>query len=45
MKNRGNLALGIFAGIAFGAALGMLFSPHKGTVTRRIIRRKGEDIA
>ena len=23
----------------------MLYSPHKGTVTRRIIRRKGEDMA
>ncbi len=39
-----NLALGLLAGAAIGAAAGILFSPHKGTVTRRIIRRKGEDI-
>jgi gas vesicle protein len=45
MKNRENLVLFVIAGAAFGAALGMLFSPHSGTVNRRIIRRKGEDIA
>ncbi len=45
MKGSGNLVLGLLAGAAIGAAVGMLYSPHKGTVTRRIIRRKGEDIA
>jgi len=45
MKNSDNLVLGIIAGAAAGAILGMLFSPHSGTVNRRIIRRKGEDIA
>jgi gas vesicle protein len=45
MKNNENLLLGIFAGAAFGAIVGMLFSPHSGARNRRIIRRKGEDIA
>jgi gas vesicle protein len=45
MKASGNLVLGLLAGAAIGAAVGMLYSPHKGTVARRIIRRKGEDIA
>ena len=45
MRNSDNLILGIIAGAAAGAALGLLFSPHGGTVNRRIIRRKGEDIA
>ena len=45
MKKTDNLILGIVAGAAIGAALGMLFSPHSGTLNRRIIRRKGEDIA
>jgi gas vesicle protein len=44
-KCGGNLVLGLLAGAAIGAAVGILYSPHKGTVTRRIIRRKGEDIA
>jgi gas vesicle protein len=45
MKNKENFILGLFAGATIGAAVGMLFSPHKGTVLRRAIRRKGEDIA
>jgi gas vesicle protein len=44
-KCGGNLVLGLLAGAAIGAAVGMLFTPHKGTVLRKIIRRKGEDIA
>src|ERR1017187_2236516 len=43
-KCSGNLALGLLAGVAIGVAVGMLFSPQKGTVLRRVIRRKGEDI-
>jgi gas vesicle protein len=45
MKSNGNLVLGLLAGAAIGAAVGMLYSPHKGTVLRRAILRKGEDIA
>jgi len=43
--NTGKLIVGIFAGVAVGAALGVLFAPNKGTVTRRNIGRKGEDLA
>ncbi len=45
IKNKLNVALGLFAGGAIGAAVGVLFSPHSGTVLRRIIRRKGAAIA
>jgi gas vesicle protein len=45
MKSKENLVFGLLAGAAFGVAVGMLFSPHKGSVLRRVIRRKGEDIA
>ena len=44
MKNR-NIALGLFIGTAFGAAMGVLFAPHKGTITRRMLRKKGVGVA
>jgi len=33
------------AGLAVGAAAGVLLAPNKGTETRRIIRQKGQKIA
>ncbi|MEI6900110.1 MAG: YtxH domain-containing protein [Bacteroidota bacterium] len=42
--NAGKLFLGVLVGVAVGATLGILFAPEKGTVLRRKISRKGEDI-
>lgn len=39
-----NIVLGILAGAAVGAVLGILFAPDKGSNTRRKITRKGEDM-
>ncbi len=41
----GKLVLGVLAGIAAGAALGILFAPDKGSETRKKIARKGSDTA
>lgn len=40
----GKLALGLLAGLAAGAALGILFAPNKGSKTRKKIAKKGEDL-
>jgi gas vesicle protein len=39
----GKLLLGVAAGVAAGALLGILFAPEKGSVIRRKISKKGED--
>lgn len=41
--NSGKIFLGVLAGMAAGALLGILFAPDKGTETRRKIVEKGED--
>lgn len=41
--NTGKVALGVLAGLATGAILGILFAPDKGSVTRKKIADKGRD--
>ncbi len=40
----GKVILGVLAGLAVGAALGVLFAPDKGWNTRKRISKKGEDL-
>ena len=37
--------LGVLAGLAAGAAIGILFAPDKGSNTRKKISQKGQDLA
>ena len=39
----GKVLLGLLAGMAAGATLGILFAPDKGTSTRKRISKKGDD--
>jgi len=41
----GKILLGVLAGLAAGATLGILFAPDKGSATRKKISKKGEDYA
>ncbi|MFN9980542.1 MAG: YtxH domain-containing protein, partial [bacterium] len=40
--NSGKLALGLLAGVAAGALMGIILAPEKGSRTRRYILIKGE---
>ncbi len=40
--NSGKVLLGVLAGATAGAILGVLFAPHRGSVTRKKISRKGD---
>lgn len=42
---KGKLLLGVLAGVAAGALLGVLFAPEKGSITRKKISKKGADYA
>lgn len=41
--DNGKVLLGVLAGVAAGATLGILFAPDSGVNTRRKIAKKGED--
>lgn len=43
--NAGKVLLGMLAGIAAGATLGILFAPDKGSSTRKRISQKSDDYA
>lgn len=42
--NGGKVFIGILAGIAAGALLGVLFAPDRGSETRRKISQKSKDL-
>ncbi len=41
----GKVLLGVLAGVAAGALVGILFAPDKGSATRKKIAKKGTDYA
>lgn len=42
-NNSGNTLLGVLAGIAIGAGLGILFAPDKGSKTRKMVKDGFDD--
>ena len=45
IMSSGKVLLGVLAGLAAGALLGVLFAPEKGSATRKKISKTGEDYA
>lgn len=45
VMSKTNVVIGVLAGVAVGALLGVLFAPDKGSVTRRKLSRKATDAA
>ena len=43
--NSGKILLGVLAGVAIGATIGILFAPDKGSVTRKKISKKSDAYA
>jgi gas vesicle protein len=41
----GKIVVGVLAGVAVGALIGVLFAPDKGCETRRKISKKSQDLA
>ena len=41
----GKVLLGVLAGVAVGAALGIIFAPDKGSATRKKISKKSDQFA
>ena len=40
----GSFLLGLLSGLIIGSALGVLYAPHRGEITRRKVRRKMDDV-
>lgn len=44
-SDSGKIFLGVLAGLAAGALLGILFAPDKGSETRKKVVSKGEEVS
>ncbi|HPE34704.1 MAG TPA: YtxH domain-containing protein [Bacteroidales bacterium] len=44
MKSTSSFLIGLISGAAIGAALGILYAPDKGEITRKKITKKAEDL-